>query len=309
MIKNTLGKLNYDISKISLGTVQFGIDYGFTKKKTQEEVNKILECASKNGINLIDTAREYGDSENKIGDYISENTNDFIIATKLKKITLDKADDFNNLNEIIFKSIEESLKNLKLQKLDLLQLHQTNDYIIKNSNFWKVIEKLKKQKIINAFGVSVYDEEETDYIINNYNELVDFFQIPYNIFDRRFEKLQEKLKKHEISLISRSTYLKGIIPCSIEKIPKELIALKPFKIKLKEIAQTLSMNEVELSLLFVYYNNFVASTIIGINSVEELENNIDIINKHKKIKLNLEELNKLIIKDKFLIDPRQWTNF
>ena len=56
MIKNKLGKTQYLVSKLALGTVQFGLDYGFSKKKSQYEVDSILDCASRNGINFIDTA-------------------------------------------------------------------------------------------------------------------------------------------------------------------------------------------------------------------------------------------------------------
>ena len=63
-------KTRMPISRIGLGTVQFGCDYGFTKEFKQNRVDEILECCIKHNINLLDTAREYGNSEQKIGEFI-----------------------------------------------------------------------------------------------------------------------------------------------------------------------------------------------------------------------------------------------
>ena len=79
MLMNNFKKSNFNISKFGLGTVQFGLDYGFTKRKTQDEVNDILQTAVAHDITLIDTAREYGDSEDKIGNFMQNNANNFVV--------------------------------------------------------------------------------------------------------------------------------------------------------------------------------------------------------------------------------------
>lgn len=307
-VKN-LGKTHYKISKIGLGTVQFGVDYGFTKKKSQEEVNEILNCAIESKINFIDTAREYGDSEKKIGKFISENKNELIIATKLKKIARTEKLSFRYLKGCIFKSIEDSMLDLKLQKIDVLQLHQADDYLISNLEFWDVVERLKAEKIIGSFGVSLYEEDEMEYLTHNYYNLIDFFQVPYNIFDRRFIRLEELLNHKSIGIISRSTFLKGVIPCDIEDIPKGLERIKSYKKKLKDISNELSISVEELALIFVYYNSLISSTILGVDSAKELELNVQTINKYTKEVLNNRELMDLYIEDLNLIDPRKWSNF
>lgn len=307
--KTSLGGTGYKISKIGLGTVQFGIDYGFTKKKSQEEVNEILQSVINNDINLIDTAREYGDSEEKIGQFISQNKNDFIIATKLKKIPKQSKLNFNIMKDHIYRSLEESMNHLRLQKIHLLQLHQTNDYIIQNADFWKVIEQLRVEKIIGAFGVSVYDTEETKYIIKHYHRMIDFVQVPYNIFDRRFAELEDSFLKYSIGVISRSTFLKGLIPCSLNKIPAGLERILPYKIRLNQLAEELSMDAEKIALLFVYFNHLLTSTILGVDSSKELEENINIIHKYNENILTNKKINQLSVTDLTLIDPRKWSNF
>lgn len=309
MLINKFKGSDYKISKLGLGTVQFGLDYGFTKKKTQDEVNSILETAVNNDVTLIDTAREYGDSESKIGNFISEFDNDFVIATKLRLIDNLNDLDFNTLENSIYSSVNESLDSLSLDKIPILQLHQTDEILFKNVDFWEVIAQLKEDNLIDLFGVSVYGLEETQFILNNFTDSVDFFQIPYNIFDRRFEDMYDILSDNSVGLISRSTFLKGIIPCSLEDVPKELDGIKYFKKELEELTNSLDLRVDELANLFVYSNDFINSTIFGVNSSEELEKNIMTLDKYNDELFENVDFDKLRIYDVNLIDPRLWADF
>lgn len=306
---NNFRNSKYEISKFGLGTVQFGLDYGFTKRKTQEEVDSILNTANNNGITLIDTAREYGDSEEKIGNFLENYKNNFVIATKLRLI-----DNLDNLTYVDFKnniynSVEESLENLQLNRIPILQLHQAVDEIFKNDDFWTVINELKDDNLVDLFGVSVYELHETKFITENHSSSIDFFQIPYNIFDRRFDDIQKELDENNIGLISRSTFLKGIIPCDITDVPKGLEDIKPFKQNLLTIANKCDVTVAELASVFVYYNDYINSTILGVNSPEELETNIKSIDKFDKTLLEKIDFDSLRINDDYLIDPRKWNNF
>lgn len=306
---NNFKNSKYQISKFGLGTVQFGLDYGFTKRKTQDEVDSILQTANENGITLIDTAREYGDSEEKIGNFIENYDSDFVIATKLRLI-----DDLNNLNyanlkKSIYNSVEESIEKLQLNKIPILQLHQTVDEIYKNDDFWVIINQLKEDNLIDLFGVSVYELPETEFIMENHGNSVDFFQIPYNIFDRRFDDIQEQLDENNIGLVSRSTFLKGIIPCEIDDVPKGLEEIKPFKEELQRLANECNVSVPELASVFVYYNDFINSTILGVDSPKELESNIKSIDRFDKNLLEHIDFDSLRINDDYLIDPRKWDNF
>ena len=72
------------ISRLGLGTVQFGLDYGYTKKLSQREVDSILDGCAGAGIRFLDTARDYGDSEKKIGNYFKRHPRaGWVVATKL----------------------------------------------------------------------------------------------------------------------------------------------------------------------------------------------------------------------------------
>lgn len=299
----------YELSNFGLGTVQFGLDYGFTKRKTQDEVNDILNVAVENNITLIDTAREYGDSEEKIGLFNNEFDNDFVIATKLSLIdNLDNLS-YSFLKNHIQQSVNDSLSNLNLDNIPILQLHQVDLELYKNSDFWSCIEDIKQDKLIDNFGVSVYDTIDTQFLLDNHGDIIDYIQIPYNIFDRRFDGIFEQIKLKNIDVISRSTFLKGIIPSSIENVPSELNDIIPYKLKLESISENVNVRVDELATLFVYYNKNISSTIFGVNSPEELKNNIDTINQFDESILDEIDFNELSIYEVKLIDPRQWNEF
>lgn len=307
MVENMVKK--YELSNFGLGTVQFGLDYGFTKRKTQEEVNDILNVAVENDINLIDTAREYGDSEEKIGVFNKEFDNDFVIATKLSLI-----DDLSNLSYSFLKnhiqqSVSDSLSNLNLDNIPILQLHQVDMELYNNSDFWSCIKDIKQDKLIDNFGVSVYDTDDTQFLLDNHGDIIDYIQIPYNIFDRRFDSIFEQIKVNNIDVISRSTFLKGIIPSSIDNVPSELNDIIPYKLKLESASENAGVRVDELATLFVYYNKNISSTIFGVNSPEELKNNIDTIKQFDESILDEINFNELSISEVKLIDPRQWNEF
>ena len=296
MVENMVKK--YELSNFGLGTVQFGLDYGFTKRKTQEEVT-----------DLIDTAREYGDSEEKIGVFNKEFDNDFVIATKLSLI-----DDLNNLSYSFLKkhiqqSVNDSLSNLNLDNIPILQLHQVDMELYNNSDFWSCIEDIKQDKLIDNFGVSVYDTDDTQFLLDNHGDIIDFIQIPYNIFDRRFDSIFEQIKINNIDVISRSTFLKGIIPSPVDNIPSELNDIIPYKLKLESASENVGVRVDELATLFVYYNKNISSTIFGVNSPEELKNNIDTIKQFNEDILDEIDFNELSVSEVKLIDPRQWNEF
>jgi len=294
------------ISKIGLGTVQFGLDYGFTKKKSQGEVDEILDFANRSGITLIDTARSYGDSEEKIGKFISTNQNNFVIATKLEKISYEESQKKNLLKFKVYKSLEKSLQSLKIKAIDILQLHQTEGFVLDNPILWDILSEAKRDKLVKNIGISVYEEKETLSAIEHFEELIDFIQIPYNIFDRRFESIKHIFKEKNINVISRSAFLKGVIACKEKDLPDELLGLIPYKKALLNYSNKLSIKVEELALLYIYKKEFINSTILGVNSVKELEANIKTIEKYKEIAIN--SFPDIEVKDIELIDPRKWTS-
>lgn len=294
---------------MGLGTVQFGYDYGFTKVKKQEEVDRILSKCRENRVNFLDTARDYGDSERKIGEYFKKCNakEDFFIATKLTKIDPAVAADAEKFKKSVTVSVKKSLEVLNVKKIDLLQLHQTDEFLFNNQILWHTVDNLKKDKIISFFGISVYDVDILRNLVESKGEHIDCVQLPYSIFDRRFESLFDYIRSCNIEIICRSVFLKGVIPAKNKDIPDELEGLRIFKNRLAQIAEKHGFSVSELCLLFAISKSQMMTTIIGVNAPEELQENINALSKLNIFKDKvLKEIREIKVEDSFLIDPRRW---
>lgn len=292
----------FKLSRLGLGCVQFGLDYGFHKKKTLAEVFSILDRARELGVTFLDTARDYGVSEEQIGQYHTERgVYPFTIATKLSRITKGMS-----VEKQVRESIEKSLTSLHLPSLDILLLHQTDPFIYSNSSFWKTMLDIKKKGLCRFFGISVYDPEPTQDLISKYADIIDVIQVPYNVFDQRFEKLFTLSKKKQVALIGRSVFLKGVIAAEDSEIPAELDGMKPFRTQLVKEAEISGRSVSELALLFSYQNSNLASTLVGVDSADELTLNVNTVNRLKLGPKTIKKLITMRVSDPFLIDPRRW---
>jgi len=269
---NTLG---YKISKLGIGAAQFGYNYGINNKigqPSKSDLNFILTEANKEGINLIDTAYEYGNSESIIGDILSKNNIQMIICTKLKVI------EKTNINEIlkdVRSSINDSLKRLKINSIPIFFLHRPEYMKIYNGCILKELIKSKNDGKLQHIGVSVYTPEEANDAFENDIESI---LIPFNIFDHRFirNNIFDKAKERDIAIFVRSVYFQGLIPMEISEVPKNLESIIPYKKKLEILSNNFNMTPSELALKFVLSYNEINSVIIGIEKYDQLQKNIKI---------------------------------
>jgi aryl-alcohol dehydrogenase-like predicted oxidoreductase len=140
------------MSKIALGTVQFGINYGINSangKVTSNEVDKILRYAKSCNIDLLDTAPAYGDSEQILGNSYSES---FKIVTKTRHFECDQIT--HREVEFLVKDLHRSLKLLNRQSVYGVLIHNVNDlFKIGADKFFYKLQKLKQQGLIDKIGV------------------------------------------------------------------------------------------------------------------------------------------------------------
>lgn len=285
-------------TKITLGTAQLGMKYGINNKigkPGKNEAFKILDYAYENGIKSFDTAKAYGESEKIIGDWIKiNNIKEIYITTKVSSLK-----DLDLL-------LEESLNNLKINKIDYLLCHDFNSYYENEKSNYEKIIKFKNKNYIDNFGLSLYEPNEYD-LLNNKN--IDTLQIPMNIFDQRFLKgnILKDMKQNNIVIFVRSIFLQGLFFMEIEKIPKKLEKIQEY---LKVLNSFIIENQISKeSLLFNFVNNVkeVDSIIFGVDNVEQLKNNLKCFKenhiKTKDIDFIKEKFSNI---DKYLIDPRMW---
>lgn len=291
------------VSKLSLGTVQFGLDYGIANKDgqpTQSDVNKIIQYVYDNGINCFDTAQAYGNSEEVLGVSIKDKNNIFVIS-KLK------SDLFIHNLEM---NIANSLNNLNINCLYGLLLHDSELLYNWNKEYSLLIDKLITQNKIKYFGVSIYSNKDFELALNN--DSIKFIQVPFNIFDQRAIYLHwfKKAKAKNKLIFIRSIFLQGLLLMDINKIPNHLADAKKYLLKVEKYCNELKITKNELALNFVDTVAKESIILFGCDNLAQARDNISTYNNLKNLD---DEIIANIIADfkdvsEDLYNPTRWIN-
>lgn len=276
-------------SKLALGTVQFGLDYGISNTGgivNENEIASILKFASEHNIDIIDTAKGYGQSEENLGKL---DLSDYRVITKIIDISTYK------------KAIEDSLSKLNKKKLYGVLVHNFDSFL-DNEHHYSNLRKYAGVNILKI-GFSLNKTSELDYLIHNKIEF-DILQVPYNIFDQRFEKYFKELKSRNIEIHTRSVFLQGAF--FLDPLPNHLIGLTTNMNKMKEYSKRYSVPVSSIALNFVINNRYINKVVIGITSANELKDNIDSLNYSDKVLLFQNKLKNMSIHDEMLILPMNW---
>ncbi|MDR2692960.1 MAG: aldo/keto reductase [Chitinispirillales bacterium] len=283
--------------KLCLGTVQFGLDYGINNvrgKVPEEEIPRILKFAGDSGIDMLDTAAAYGDSESVLGKAMAETGKNFRIITKYPANTEIRP----------LRRIDTSLESLKTERVYGYLFHnysifsERRDYI---DDFVKVKESGKSEKT----GFSLYYPYEAEYIMKN-NIPCDIVQIPYNIFDQRFACLLPELKKHGIEIHVRSVFLQGLFFIAPEKLDDCFDSVKGKLTEINRLAEEYSINTAALCLAFACYNSDISHIVIGVDSLDDLRSNVDSCNLIKTVNIPCDVFERFAVDDENIILPFNW---
>ena len=209
MKKRILGKTGFVISEISIGTWQVGGKWGEDFNHTNAD--RILNTAVDNGINFIDTADVYGDgeSEKAVGRLVNSRSERLYVATKCGR-KLSPHEDKAYQPAALRKFVEDSLKRMHLEVIDLIQLHCPPTETYNRPEIFELFDTLKKEGKILNLGVSVEKVEEALKAIEYDN--VTTIQIIFNMFRQRpAEDLFAKAAKKNVGIIARVPLASGLL--------------------------------------------------------------------------------------------------
>ena len=205
----TLGKTGYEISEVSLGTWQLGGKWG--EPYSEKTADMILNEAYDSGINFFDTADVYngGLSEESIGRFLKMKKDKVYVATKCgRKLSPHTAEGYNKENITGF--VEESLKRLSVDALDLIQLHCPPSDVYYTLEAFDTLDGLKKQGKIKHYGVSVEKTEEALKAVEF--EGVASVQIIFNMFRQRpAELFFSQAKAKNVGILARVPLASGLL--------------------------------------------------------------------------------------------------
>jgi len=272
-----LGKTDIEVSRICMGSWQAS---GWVSSD-EEEFLKTLRHGLDRGINFIDTAEAYGNgySEQLVGKAVKGRRHEVVVATKFTHS--------NSSPEKMRKSLEQSLKNLGTDYIDLYQQHWPSKKVPPGETI-KELKKMKAEGKIRAIGVSNWMEPEWEEI--DHPEEIDSLQPCYSLLWRSIEKkVLPMCRDKGISVLPYSPLCQGILTGRFRKtedIPKDSRLqnklLQPDKLQktlkvldaLEEIAIKLGKSSAQIALRWLLDNQSVSSVIVGASKAEQLDNNI-----------------------------------
>lgn len=300
--------------KLSLGTVQLGLDYGIANKEGKpnyDDAIQMLTLTNQLGIEHLDTAPSYGDSEEVIGQFIQGLKKDGQkiprISSKLPAFPLSKCLDPEEVLQTVRNFISATLESLTVEKLTYCLLHDPQNMLSHNEEITHALVRLKEEGLIEKIGVSVYTPEDVRQFLKM--NVFDVIQVPFNLFDQRLLKtgLLSELKKRNVEVHARSIFLQGLFFLDPKQLPVYLQEAYELLRTLRQLSESERISIHELCILFVREIEGINQMIIGCESKEQVLANFNVFKKPPLPKSLMEKLMTIFnsVPEK-VINPTLW---
>lgn len=292
------------MSKIGLGTAQWGMVYGIanrTGKPDETEIKDMLTLARQRGVTLLDTAYAYGEAEKTLGRH-NPCTLGFEIVTKTKLV------EGSNVSKkdvtLVVEAFTKSLKKLNSEHVYGLLVHHSKNLLEPGGNLlWAKLQELKAKMLVSKIGVSVYHPRELDAIFSRYD--IDLVQAPFNIYDQRFIRkgLFERLKKKGVEIHTRSAFLQGLLLMKPEELPAQFGVIRDHQAKLHNEFRDLGFTPLEACLGYCLNQTEIDRVILGCETMVQLTKILDVVQKCRQVSLMLEPYS---VNNEKIVDPSVW---
>lgn len=284
-------------SKLVLGTAQFGMNYGINNKQRRlpdDQIFRILEFALDNGLDTLDTAYDYGNSENTIGKFMEQHKVNFKVISKLswqKQLPPESI-------------INASLERLHLDKIYAYLIHDFNHFL-NAPEAWGTLRKFKEDGKIEKIGFSLYYPSEIEYLLQK-NIQIDLLQIPYSILDQRFAGWLPVLEERNIEVHARSIFLQGLIFIKPPELKSKFVKLAPKLTTLRMLSEGEGIPLSAMCICFPALNNYIKNIVVGVDSFANLCDNLNAFSYQKQVMKISDKLLNLREDDEGVILPINW---
>ncbi|HEY1663126.1 MAG TPA: aldo/keto reductase [Verrucomicrobiae bacterium] len=288
-----LGKTGVNVSTISLGTHQFSGEWA--KEYSPAEVARVLDRARELGINLLDTAECYGNHavESLIGDAIQKNRDHWLIATKFGHAYLDGSEKKTDAwsAPAVQRQLEDSLKALRTDHIDLYQFHSGTNKDFENEELWTMLNAQVRAGKIRFLGISlsadVLLKDDLAQLHAAPKVGVTVIQVVYNRLQRKAEEaVLPFCEREKLGVLVRVALAKGFLggkykPGTVfakddtrsgysQQFNDEQLRLVE-EIKAKEVPA--GQNMAQWALAWCLKQSAVSSVIAGCKTIAQLEAN------------------------------------
>ena len=308
-----LGRTGLQVSAFALGTVELGLDYGINApghggRPAQEEAIRLVHNALDAGINLIDTARAYGTSEEILGVALKDRRHQVIIATKVGTQAIGGVPiTGDDLRRHMYASLDQSLTALQTDYVDIWQIHNVDRAVLNDAEIVaEVFDNVRKQGKVRSVGGSFYG---TDFPMQALAlNIFDVMQITYSILDQRLvDQFFPLATTANVGICARSVLLKGALTERAEHLPQHLHELRMRSRAFRELIvhNKLAATPAQAAIAFALAQPAIHAVLIGISSDEELRSNLHSLSLQLTPAM-LEQIGSLRLDDPDLLNPGTW---
>jgi len=282
--------------KLVLGTVNFGMNYGYlgsTSQIREEDAFEIIDQSILKSIRFFDTAQDYGTSEEVLGRYIHLNKESHLnIITKF--IARNSAED----------PVNRSLTRLNLRRIYAILFHDFEDYQNHPKAFQQLQESQKKGEV-EKIGFSLYSPQHLEQLLSS-NTPFQMVQVPYSIFDQRFDEYFTDLKARDVEIHVRSIFLNGLYFQNPSTLSEHFNQVKNNLEELANISRELEVPISAVCLNFALQHKDVDKLVIGVKTASELLRNIDALSSSPKFPSRKEAFDAFACDDQSILYPHKW---
>jgi aryl-alcohol dehydrogenase-like predicted oxidoreductase len=286
------------VNRLALGTVQFGLPYGIANQVgqvTRSEAGAMLQLASANGIDTLDTAISYGESEACLGEV---GTQGFRLVTKLPAVP----DGCLDVGSWVQQQLSASLDRLGVSEVYGLLLHRSDQLLGENgAALYGALQALKETGQAQKVGVSIYTSSELVALAPRYR--LDLVQAPLNLLDQRLYSTGwlQRLKDDDVEIHTRSAFLQGLLLMAQDDIPAKFLPWITLWQTWHRWLADHDISAVEACLAFPLSFVEVDRVVVGADSVSQLAQLVSASKfQPKAILPNLQ------CEDEKLINPAKW---
>lgn len=260
-------------TRLGLGTVQFGFDYGVANvsgRPDDDEVSNILRDAVDCGIETIDTAAAYGASEAVLGRCLPR-----MAAVRLvtKTRPLRERTEAGDAAAWIRDGFSRSLGRLNRESVEGLLVHHAADLLGPCGDaIYRELVRLKKEGLVRKIGLSAYAGTEVDAVLERYD--IDQIQIPVNVFDQRLVAGGQlhRLRRRGVEMHVRSVFLQGLLLMDPRSLPAYFEPIRPQMRALHEALRDKGLTPPQGALAFVRSLE-IDVVLVGVESSAQLRAN------------------------------------
>jgi aryl-alcohol dehydrogenase-like predicted oxidoreductase len=290
------------VSRLALGTVQFGLPYGVSRdggRVPPVEVEAILRLAVESGLNTLDTAAAYGESEKVLGEILGEDGRFSIITktTPIRAASIDRA-----AVEKVERGFFDSLRLLRRGRVEALLVHDAGDILNPGGDrLWARLEALRDDGLIGKIGLSAYDAGEIDAALRRYP--IELVQAPVSVFDQRLviSGSLERLAEAKVEVHARSVFLQGLLLMSPDEGAAKLPQAKPALAAWREALMEAGASPLSAALDFVLTQTAIGRAVIGVHSAAHLSACLAAARVAPAL-----DYGRFVCHDLDMIDPRRW---